>query len=233
MSLSRRRYLILAICLGCVAFIGYRWYHEITVYVPNPGQLSSQATVDTALRDGAAHPDRLLIPTGLFIQSVAFVTANDANITGYVWQKYRAGIPASVSRGFVFPEQVSSSDTVIQEAYRRMEGDVEVIGWYFDVTVREPFDYSKYPLDTQDIWLRIWHQDFHRDVVLVPDLTAYDSTGIHDIFGVDADLVPGGWTIADTFFSYRRMTYDTNFGIADYVGQRDFPELYFTVTLRR
>ena len=233
MSLKQRGYLSALICVVCVGFIGYRWYREVTTYVPNIGQLPSQEAVDAALRDGTDHPDRVLIPTGLFIQSVEFVTANDANVTGYLWQRYADDVPETVSRGFVFPEQVASDATVIEEQYRRRVGAAEVIGWYFDVTVREPFDYSKYPLDTQDIWLRIWHKDFDRDVVLVPDLGAYDATGITDVFGVDSEIVPGGWRIEDTYFSYRRTNYDTNFGIPDYIGQRDFPELYFNVTLAR
>ena len=233
MSLKQRGYLSALICVVCVGFIGYRWYREVTTYVPNIGQLPSQEAVDSALRDGTDHPDRVLIPTGLFIQSVEFVTANDANVTGYLWQRYADDVPETVSRGFAFPEQVASDATVIEEQYRRRVGAAEVIGWYFDVTVREPFDYSKYPLDTQDIWLRIWHKDFDRDVVLVPDLGAYDATGITDVFGVDSEIVPGGWRIEDTYFSYRRTNYDTNFGIPDYIGQRDFPELYFNVTLAR
>ena len=51
---------------------------------------------------------------------------------------------------------------MISEEYRRRQGSEEVIGWYFDVTVRQAFDYSKYPLDTQDVWLRLWHKDFDR-----------------------------------------------------------------------
>jgi hypothetical protein len=35
----------------------------------------------------------------------------------------------------VFPEQVSSDATVIEEQYRRKVGAAEVIGWYFDVTL--------------------------------------------------------------------------------------------------
>lgn len=228
-----RNYLVLAICIVCVGFIAQRWYRELTEYVPNPGQLPTQQSVDAALKDGASDTGRVRIPTGLFIQSVEFVTANDANITGYIWQKYGDDVPDSVSRGIVFPEQVNSDETVVEEAYRRRNGSEETIGWYFDVTVREPFDYTKYPLDTQDVWLRIWPKDFDRDVVLVPDLAAYDATGIHDIFGIDSDIVPGGWRIEDTFFSYAPGNYDTNFGIASYAGQHGFPELHFTITLRR
>lgn len=167
------------------------------------------------------------------MQSLHFVTASDVNITGYVWQKYSNSVPEEVTRGFTLPEQVSSGDTVIEEAYRRPYRDGVVIGWYFDVTVRQPFDYSRYPLDRHDVWLRMWHADFDRDVVLVPDLEAYDSTAASEAFGLDPDIVPGGWQIKETLFQYKVFDYDTDFGIPDYVGQTGFPELYFTVVASR
>ena len=228
-SANKGWYFVATFCLACIGVIGYLWYREITVYVPNPGQLPSQAAVDAALNDGHPHPGRVRIPTGLFIQSVEFVKANDVNITGYIWQKYNDTIPADRPPGFSFPEEVMSADTVIREAYKR-DG---TIGWYFDVTVRQPFDYSKYPLDTQDVWLRLWPQDLDRHVVLVPDLEAYSKTGIRDIFGRDSEIVPGGWKIVDTFYFYKFKRYDTNFGLKDDAGQTDYPELHFNITLRR
>ena len=229
MSVNRRWYASAALCAVCIALIGYWWYREITIYTPNPGQVSTQAAVDAELNDGRPGPDRIRIPTGVFIQSVEFVKSNDVNLTGYIWQKYGDDVPADVARGFTFPEEVGSADTVIREEYQR-DG---IIGWYFDVTLRQPFDYRKYPLDTQDVWLRLWPKDFDRNVVLVPDLSSYLATGAHDIFGVDSEIVTGGWKIVDTYYFYRRMKYDTNFGIAKYTDHNSVPELHFNVTLRR
>lgn len=42
-----------------------------------------------------------LIPTGFFIQSLAFVTASDVNITGYIWQKYPKDFPKDFTKGIV------------------------------------------------------------------------------------------------------------------------------------
>ncbi len=234
MTRKRPWYIVAAICVLFTGFIVSVWYHEVTVHQPKAGELDTQATVDKALKDERdAHPNRILIPTGVFILSVEFVKANDVNVTGYVWQRYRDDVPESVSRGFLLPEQVIATDTVVEERYRRHVGSETVIGWFFDVTLRQPFDYSKYPLDTHDVWLRLWHKDFYHDVVLVPDLDAYDSTAVGSTFGVDHEIVPGGWKIEETYFSYERARYDTNFGLADYQGQRDFPELYCNVTLSR
>ena len=241
-------YVISAVCALCVAVIYVLWYREVKDYRPNPTQLTTAAEVDAALKaDPSATPGRLRIPTGVFILSFDFVKANEANITGYIWQRHRLdqlAMPddkaaAGKARiGIIFPEQVGSSSTRLDEQYRREQvnaaGEREVvIGWYFDVTVRQHFDYSKYPLDRHDVWLRLWPQDFDRDVLLVPDLSSYNKTGRSDRFGFDRDIVPGAWKIEDTFYSYKRKCYDTRFGIQGYVGQNGFPELHFNLTLSR
>jgi hypothetical protein len=244
---SKPWYLITLISALCAALIVLLWRYEVTVYRPSPEQLTSGSDVKRSLEHSNATPGRLLIPTGLFILTFEFVTASEASVTGYIWQRHRLDRLAAdddkdtqgkTRAGIVFPEQVKASSTQLIEQYRREQvneaGEHElVIGWYFDVTVRQHFDYRKYPLDRHDLWLRLWPKDFDKDVVLVPDLGSYDRTGRADRFGFDRDIVPGDWNIEDTFFSYERKCYDTRFGIQAYRGQKNFPELHFNITLTR
>ena len=180
------------------------------------------------------------IKTGLFIQSLRFSGASDVNVSGYVWQHYEDGVndklkPApGEAPGFVFPEQVDSGNTVEpREAYRMRNGKDEVIGWYFEAVVRQPFEYFTYPFDHKTVWLRMWPREFSANVVLVPDLDAYNATGIHDVFGIDESIVLGTWQRTDTYFDYHPASYDTNFGIANYVGMKDFPELRYNFVICR
>ncbi len=227
-------YISLVISLILVGFIYFIWQHEVRHYEPAQDQLVNNSTVETYLENHTTvENSQIRIPTGIFIQSLKFVNASDANITGYIWQEYSDDVPEDISRGVIFPEQVSSSSTVNNEGYRRKNGNAEVIGWYFDVTLRQPFDYSNYPLDKQKVWIRMWHKDFDRNVILTPDLDAYDSTRYQDTFGLDPDIVPGGWTILETFFQYQDGRYDTNFGIDNYVGKNGFPELHFNIVVGR
>ena len=83
--------------------ISVLWYRAVTEYVPHPGQLTSPAVTDDHLARRPSGPDRVLIPTGVFIQSLHFVTASDVNVTGYIWQKYSDAVPEDVSRGFTLP----------------------------------------------------------------------------------------------------------------------------------
>lgn len=178
----------------------------------------------------AGHPAPAFIPTGLFLQSLEFLSANNIYVRGYVWQKFTKGEHDGVTRGLLFPE---GNDLKLIEAYRQQTEDYELVGWQFSGVVRESFDFTGYPLDRAVAWLRLWPRDFHENVVLVPDLEAYDMMRSSLLPGVERELVLSGWRRESSFFDYHFNSYNSNFGLTDYVGQLDYPELYFNVVLKR
>ena len=111
--------------------------------------------------------------------------------------------------------------------------DKTIIGWYFESTLRQTFLYDRYPLDHKTVRIQMWHKDFDRNVVLTPHLSDYDSTQPGKTFGINKQIILGDWKINETFFQYKSISHDTNFGIEDYIGQRDSPELYFNIVLKR
>ncbi len=213
----------------------------------------------------------VFVPTGVFVQSIEFLSSNNVKVTGYIWQKYRRGVHRGLSRGFVLPEAdqpvikkvyhhelddhsdhmagggkgipFSASSMPAAGACRDADGEhkadgaprdcSELIGWYFSATLRQNFSYELYPFDSQDVWLRLWHQDFDRNVVLTPDLDSFEFTNPAALPGVEQDFVLSGWTPKGAGFEYRRHGYNTNFGIDGYVGQGSFPELYYSVHIIR
>ena len=181
----------------------------------------------------------LSVKTGIFIQSLQFFNSTEVNLSGYIWQRYRDGIhdaikPGPDEVGFILPEQVNSgSDIEPYQVYRLKDKDEEIIGWYFEATLRQPFDYKKYPFDHKTVWVRMWHKLFSRNIVLVPDYDAYDATGLTDIFGIEENIVLGTWERKNTYFDYSLSTYDTNFGIPNYIGQQGFPELHYNFVVKR
>lgn len=173
------------------------------------------------INDGEAP---VFIPTGAFVQSIRFSSAHNVVVTGYIWQNY-SNVDAKISRGIVLPE---AEDCEIKKAYHKNE----TIGWYFKVNLRERFDYSKYPFDREYVWLRIWHEDFNHNVVLIPDLDAYQYIHPTAKPGIEKDFVLSGWKIQKSFFNFRNNPYNSNFGIKSF-DQTEFPELYFNVSLKR
>lgn len=137
------------------------------------------------------------------------------------------------------PEGDSDIYLIEDEAkYKKTQGNETVIGWYINTSLRQTFDYARYPFDRQDIWLRLWHLNFDRNVILVPDLKAYDAVNDWpqdpNIFlGLERDFVLERLSLERTYFNYHYNNYNTDFGIDNYVGQTAFPELYFNVGVRR
>lgn len=225
----------------------YLW-GQMNNYEVEPTQFDNeQAVTDYLAKNWENRPGNesdtnsmIRIKTGIFIQSLQFLNSTEVNITGYIWQRYKVGDhdatePGASDIGFIFPEQVNSgSDIEPREVYRiRNNDNEEVIGWYFEATLRQPFDYSNYPFDHKTAWVRMWPKDFSKNIVLVPDFDAYKSTGVSDIFGIDEDIVLGTWERENTYFDYKLSSYDTDFGIADYIGQEGFPELYYNFVVKR
>lgn len=205
-------------------------------YNPDSEQLVNPAAVKLYLKknwEELPHSTKtppIYIPTGVFIESLEFKDANEVNITGYVWQHYSDELKGKVTQGFVFPE---AREVVIKKAYSRRDGNATVIGWYFEGDFIQSFKYKKFPLDHKTVWIRIWHKDFDKNIILTPDLASYESTKPRDKFGLDGGIVLEGYTLKETFFKYNLTHYDTNFGIKNYIGQKNFPELYYNVVLKR
>lgn len=232
----------LVVSLLFAGLIGLQWYLEDATYNPNQCQLtndlSAQKDLLQKMQKAGYPPDASLFPvyTGVFIQSLEFEDANDVNITGYIWQRYNRK-DYDQPPGIVFPEVVDSANNIIprkeKEEYRLTIGENEVIGWYFEVTLRQSFNYKKYPLDHKTVWIRMWPRNFLKRIALFPDFAAYSSTGREDAFGFDTDIVLGAWQIEETFFDYHLPDYDTNFGIIQDTNPKIFPELYFNIVLKR
>jgi hypothetical protein len=199
--------------------------------------ITSQAELDSYLESHLANwtpgsPKPVLLPTGVMIQSIEFLNANNVTVSGYVWQKVGPDVPKDITPGVVFPEAVRDAYDQ-SEVYRYREGDTEVIGWYFAATLRQPFDYSKYPFDRQNIWLRMWSRDFSRGALLVPDFASYYDTVPTAMPGIENNFVYNGWTPIYSGFSYALNAYDSSFGLPRGPAATRFPELYFNFVLKR
>lgn len=219
---------------------------QMNEYEIEPTQLvNEQAATDYLNRHWVNRPGGhavqaepvIMLKTGIFIQSLQFFNSTEVSLTGYIWQHYKDGVhdaikPAPSEVGFILPEQVNTGEQP-EEIYRVKNGDEEVIGWYFEATLRQPFDYSYYPFDHKTVWVRMWPKEFSGNIVLIPDYSAYKSTGLSDIFGIEKNIVLGTWERETTYFDYKLSSYDTDFGIADYIGQNGFPELYYNFVIKR
>ena len=221
--------LVFIFSILCIIGMGFIWH----LTLENPPvdnhegiEIFDRIGLETALNKLSNNQEEpmIRIPTGVFLQSLEFSSANNVIVTGYVWQNYSTVKGDEISRGFILPEAESVD---INEAYQ----DDNVTGWYFWAVLRQPFDYSKYPFDREDVWIRLWHKDFHRNIILTPDFDSYNV--INPVFkpGLERDLVLEGWEIQNSYFSYRDNSYNSNFGVEE--RKQELPELYFNAGMKR
>jgi hypothetical protein len=206
-----------------------RWEGYVGTIVTSPQELEAFI---------AAHPDSFAaydyrVPTGIFLQSFEFLNTNNVEIAGFVWQSYGPEIPDHVMRGVVLPEAVEDAYQA-EEVWRvELDDGTEQIGWYFSGTFRQNFDYSLYPFDRQDIWLRIWSPEPVEGVVPVPDFGSYRDLMPRTLPGIDSQFVYGGWDPLSSEFSYNLIDYNTDFGLGYGFSGAPDPEFYFNLSIAR
>ena len=209
--------------------------HQALPYqdAPDETRVVTQAQVD-AFNDanvptGDGDESPTYIPTGVMIQSLEFKGPYTLQMAGYLWQLYPLD-REDIDQGVVFPE---AETTNFSKVYEAEQGEEVLVGWSFKTTLRQQFDYGKYPLDQQAIWLRMWSVDFEQSVFLVPDIGAYVDTNPTTLPGVDPTVVLENWKIEESYFSYRLATYNAHFGIQGYDHSIPKPELYFNIHAER
>lgn len=213
-----------------VIVVSDRWEEGIGTPIASPDAVAAFIQDHPALIERYDYQ----IPTGAFLQSFEFLNSNNVEMTGYIWQFYRNDIPPEVTRGVVFPEALEQAYD-IEEAWRIEQDDGVQIGWYFSGEFRQNFDYRLYPFDRQDIWLRLWHPDPERDVLLVPDFSSYSNLDPATLPGIEKSFVYGGWDPITSGFSFGLVTYNANFGLRELIELNGTPliNLYFNLSVER
>jgi hypothetical protein len=224
--------------LGCLIALGTMWVRAFTApLAPAPAEtvVTTQDEVTRYLDALTLAPERgsqppIFIPTGLYIESLQFKGPYGVQVSGYVWQRYANDLPKDLDEGFVMPEAQYAR---FFKVYQTQQGNEELIGWSFFATLREQFDYREYPLDRQQVWIELWHKDFDQKVYLAPDLEGYAALDPAALPALDRDVVLEDWDIEESYFSYRAVTYNSDFGIQGYEEDQKAPELRYVISIKR
>src|SRR5215208_123587 len=158
-SRLRRRFWFVSalVSLACVIVLVGAW---VRAYTAPPAPEPADTVVTTpdgverylaayfpARQNGGEGP--VFIPTGVYIESMEFKGSYNVQVSGYIWQRYANDLPQGIQEGFVIPE---ANYLRFEEVDRARQGNEELITWSFKATLREQFDYERYPLDRQQIW---------------------------------------------------------------------------------
>ncbi len=173
----------------------------------------------------------LFIPTGIYIQSISFDNSiGGIALNGYLWQRYTHGIHDGVERGFVIP---GSESFELEKPFITRSGNTELVRWGFKASLYQDFDFSRYPFGRENVQIDLRHKQFTRNIILVPDLESYKIINPTAWPGMQNDIYLHGWNIEKSYFNYKFENYSTSFGLTDYAGLTDFPELFFTIEISK
>lgn len=185
-----------------------------------------------AIKSGLSAPPA--IPTGVSVQSLEFSSANNVTMSGYIWQKYTYPQHNGIKQAVILPESV---DGTPQERFRKQitEPHGQLVCWYFENVLRQPFEYRYYPFDHKDVWLRLWPADIGKQVLLTPDLESYPiiEPGLLPGIETPSEFVLNGWKVVNSYYEYKTLHYTNTLGIKHETGRPKIPELYFVINLER
>jgi hypothetical protein len=201
-----------------------------SVKILDEDSLSSFVRSQKTLWESRSEIPPVTVPTGILVRTVAFRAAKEVFVTGVVWQKFVDDGRRAIPKGIDLPDAVQHEFT---EAYRHRHGRVETVGWRFEATLRQIMDLSRYPLDHDNVAIRLLPKGYDSRVLLVPDLASYTMTNPTAMPGLEETLELSGWSIVGSFFDFKYGNYNTDLGIPDYEGEESIPELHFNIELKR
>ena len=243
MQLSPRRLILLSAVWSLILLLALvvTWYlidHTKRDYTGLGETVTSPAAVDRvlaaqaiAIAPGELEPIR--VPTGVFVESIEMTSANNVQISAFIWMRFPADFPPNHPHGFTVPGATSLTTDALDTYTVPATDGATLMGWRAHFTIRQPHDYRNFPFDRQDVWFRIWPVVLDRTVVLVPDFASYTNLDPATLPGLSSFFVGAGWTPEHTFFTLYENTDNVSFGFPVGETPRRFTELVFNIGLKR
>lgn len=186
----------------------------------------------------SGYHDARYVPTGIFINNIQFIASSQIQISAYIWQRFTTGLHDLIQPGFTLPQATEIKRT---ELSRVKKGNNETILWEVHAKLDQFLRFDKYPFDSKALRIQLWHQYIKKNVVLVPDLDAYQLINPRSLPGIGDDTYLPGWNIVASNFGYKKVNYSSNFGgysvgpfgIYESVDKSKVPELFFDILITR
>jgi hypothetical protein len=172
----------------------------------------------------------LAIPTGIYIESMKFISNSDLQVVGAIWQKYDLERDKDVERGVVFP---GAGRLLLSRPIIERDQNTELIRWQFSGEWRFRNDFARFPLMQDVFGIGLLPQDSANNILLVPDVDSYAYLAPSELPALSPNVFLLGWRIASTYFELRPWQHATTFGKPASLKDEALPELYFSAKMER
>jgi len=181
-----------------------------------------------------------VVPTGIYVERIDFIDSYNVNFGGVVWQKYPLDISEDINIGIRFPQMSPFAEAAyIEEAYREEVMGIEgeegylLVGWDYRVTLRLDLKYADFPFDKRHLDIKLMPLSQKDNLLLVPDLSSYDTTLPAMLSGLNPDIVMSGNEITRSYFNFSTQSYDSDFGYGSKTYLENVPVLHYNIHIRR
>ena len=172
----------------------------------------------------------VVIPTGLYIESMKFLDNSDLQLVGGVWQKYNIDRDRGVERGVTFP---GAAKLRVEEPVVLTIGDYELVRWQFSGDWRFKHQFARFPLLKDDFGIGILPRDKASNIMLVPDVESFPYLGSSQLPGLSPNVFLLGWRITDSSFELRPWQHNTTFGRPATLKNQALPEWYLSIGMEK
>lgn len=210
------------------------WHIELSyqTFKKHDNIIENQHDLDVFMkRNEKEHPsiyqsNHHIVPMGILAYAIEVKPNNDAKIDTYAWAKYDNTKDKVVTQPFKMAnkEVFLTPNTFVQD-------NKTILTWNTNIISPQSFDFKKYPFDKQEIDLDFYHPNYIENVILIPELSAYDPTIKFPQLRPDIKLPR--WEIDDAYFYYTLSDSATDFGIRDNQQMKNFPYLHYVIEVHR
>jgi len=170
------------------------------------------------------------IPAGVVVKSIEFHDSNKIKIDGFTWQRYDKKQLNGITPGVSLTNGI---DIKMNEVVRYTDDAKTVVGWNFYGDFYQNLDYSTYPVDCMRLTLGMQHADRSHNIILVPDVDAYDVLNPSTLPGVKKDFILSGWDMEKSFFTMKQAIAHTNLGLKIGRGDQKDYDMDFNIIITR
>lgn len=174
-------------------------------------------------------PELIYVPTGIWIEYI-LKEHDRVMMSGILWQRYAKTVPKNIERSIGI---LNAYDLKLDKLYEVQNNDYHIIGWKFRTLLNIEFDYLLYPLDSQNLVIKLFNPDFEKNIMLTPDFDSYTLTEIAGKTGLGKVYHEAAWYIKNSYFSYELTDNSTDFGIPHSVRKKQFPNLLYNINITR
>tara|TARA_R110001592_G_scaffold357416_1_gene660644 strand:+ start:228359 stop:230500 length:2142 start_codon:yes stop_codon:yes gene_type:complete len=171
-----------------------------------------------------------LVPTGIYVESLKFVSGSDIEVVGSVWQKLGPGADSEVQPGVIFP---GAARVRMGEPFESLEGGTRLVRWQFTGEWRFRHHYKRYPLVKDVFSIGIFPINTAGNVMLLPDLASYSYRAPSALPGLGPDVFLLGWLVQGSYFELLPWRHNTSFGRSDTLKTEPLPELVYSVLMEK